>query len=94
MKTFKFPDDWNLSNFFFFFFFIKKYIWDGTGVWNQWKVDLLELKCPALKSLMFCWQELTLKKTPDDTLKDSKKNVWPNAYSSLQTVLVSRSIWA
>ena len=32
-----------------------------TGVWSQWKVDLLELKCPALKTLMFCYQGLTLK---------------------------------
>ena len=32
-----------------------------TSVWSRWKVDLLELKCPALNTLTFCQQGLTLK---------------------------------
>ena len=32
-----------------------------TAVWSQWKVNLLEPKCPALHILKFCYQGLTLK---------------------------------
>ena len=53
----------------------------GTGVWSKWKVNLLEQKCPALKTFMFCQQGLTLKNEWMTLLK----NVWPEAYSGLQT---------
>ena len=32
-----------------------------TGVWSQWKVYLLEPKCPALITLRFCQHGVTLK---------------------------------
>ena len=60
------------------------YIWDGTDFLKSVKA-----KITCIKNLHVMLARIDTKKNPDDMLKDRKKNVWPKAYSSLQTYLVS-----
>ena len=58
------------------------------------KSGFARAKVPCLKNLDVLLPRIDAKKITDDTLQDTKKNVWPEAYSGLQTYLVTRSDWA
>ena len=56
------------------------------------KSRFARVKEPNLKNLDVLSTRIDAKKIMDDTLNDTKKNAWPEAYSGLQTYLVTRSI--
>jgi hypothetical protein len=57
------------------------------------KSGFARAKVPCLKNLDVLSARIDVQKWMDDTLNDTKENVWPEAKSGLQICLVTRSIW-
>ena len=58
------------------------------------KSEFARAKVPCLKNIDVLSPRIDAQKQTDDTLKDIKENVWPEAYRGLHSYLVTRSIWA